>query len=70
MSAINVPALMDAVKRAPSELGVTDVKSIYIVLDERDALPSMSVYVSNEYNESGYYAFTLDGKETFRYPFK
>ncbi len=61
---------MDAVKRVPSELGVKDVKSIYIVLDERDDLPSMSVYVSNEYSESGYYDFTLDGKETFRYPFK
>jgi len=70
MSAINFPALMDAVKRAPSELGVTDAKLIYIVLDERDDLPSMSVYVSNEYSESGYYDFTLDGKETFRYPFK
>jgi hypothetical protein len=30
----------------------------------------MSVYVSNEYSETGYYVFTLEGKETFRYPFK
>ncbi len=69
MSAINVSALMDAVKSAPEELNVTEVQSIYIVLDERDELPAMSVYVSNEYNESGYYVFSLDGKETFRYPF-
>lgn len=70
MAAVNVSALMDAVKRAPTELNVKEVKSIYIVLDERDQLPAMSVYVSNEYNESGYYVFTLDGKETNRYPFK
>ena len=70
MAAVNVPALMDAVKRAPGELNVDQPKSIYIILDERDELPAMSVYVSNEYNESGYYVFTLEGKETNRYPFK
>ncbi|MEO6605173.1 MAG: DUF1707 domain-containing protein [Aeromicrobium sp.] len=70
MAAINVPALMDAIKNAPKELNVQDVKSIYIVLGDTDDLPSMAVYVSNEYNESGYYSFTLEGKETFRYPFK
>ncbi|GAA3515658.1 hypothetical protein GCM10022234_08410 [Aeromicrobium panaciterrae] len=69
MAAVNVPALMEAVRRAPTELNVKEVKSIYIILDERDELPAMSVYVSNEYNESGYYVFTLDGKETNRYPF-
>jgi hypothetical protein len=69
MAAINVPALIDAVKRAPEELNVKEVKSIYIVLDERDELPAMSVYVSNEYNESGYYVFSLEGKEMNRYPF-
>jgi len=70
MAAINVPALMDAVKRAPAELNVKEVKSVYIILDERDELPAMTVYVSNEYSESGYYVFTLEGKETFRLPFK
>ncbi len=70
MSAINIPALMDAVKRAPDDLNVAEVKSIYIVLDGRNGAPSMSVYVSNEYNESGYYVFTLDGKETSRYAFE
>lgn len=70
MAAVNVPALMDAVKRAPAELNVKEMKSIYIILDERDDQPAMSVYVSNEYNESGYYVFSLDGKERARYPFK
>ena len=70
MAAVNIPALMKAVKRAPAELNVKEMKSIYIVLDERDEQPAMSVYVSNEYNESGYYVFSLDGKEKFRYPFK
>jgi len=70
MTAIDVPALMDAVKRAPKELNVEEPKSIYIVLDDRDGLPGMSVYVSNEYSETGYYSFTLEGKETYRYPFK
>lgn len=70
MSAVNIPALMKAVKRAPDELNVKEVKSIYIILDERDELPAMSVYVSNEYNESGYYVFTLAGEETNRYPFR
>ncbi len=70
MSAIDIPALMDAVRRAPDELNVEAVKSIYIVLDGRNDVPSMSVYVSNEYNESGYYVFTLDGTETFRYAFE
>ncbi|MEO6605488.1 MAG: hypothetical protein ABIN55_07725, partial [Aeromicrobium sp.] len=64
------PALMDAIKRAPSELNVKDPETIYIVIGNTNDLPSMSVYVSNEYSESGYYAFTLEGKETFRYPFK
>ncbi len=70
MSAINIPALMDAIKRAPAELNVETVKSIYVVLGDRDDLPTMSVSVSNEYNESGSYVFTLDGKEVSRYPFK
>ncbi len=70
MSAINIAALIDAIKRAPSELNVKDAKSIYVVLGDRDDLPAMSVYVSNEYSETGYYDFTLEGKETFRYPFK
>lgn len=69
MAAINVPALMDAIRRAPAELNVKELRSIYVVLDDRDDRPAMSVYVSNEYNESGYYVFSLDGKERFRYPF-
>lgn len=70
MSAVNIPALMDAIKNAPKELNVQDVKTTYVILDDSDDLPSMAVHVSNEYNESGYYAFTLEGKETFRYAFK
>ena len=70
LTAINIPSLMNAVKRAPDELNVKDATSVYVVVDKRDGQPAMSVYASNEYSETGHMAFTPEGKELYRYPFK
>ena len=70
ISDIDVPVMLSHLKESPRALNVEDVKSTYIVIDSHhDEDPGYSIYASNEYSESGYWRFTLDGKETRRYAF-
>ncbi len=66
----NVPALIDWVGKAGTELNVQDVKSTYLIFDERNDKPSMSVYASNSFNDSGYASLNLDGSVLYVYAFK
>lgn len=70
LASIDTVAYARAIERAPSLLGVEDVTTTYVVIDERDRQPTYSVYVSNEYSESGYYTFTAGGEEIYRYAFE
>lgn len=67
---VDVTALTRAIRRAPSVLGVEDINRTYLVFGERESQPSMSVYVSNEFNETGYWTFSLTGQELLRYAFE
>lgn len=70
MAQVDTTALVRAIKRAPAVLGVEDVDTTYVILTDWQKQPAFMVYVSNEYHETGYWTFTLDGKELFRYAFE
>lgn len=70
LAAVNPSAYARAVKRSPAVLGVEDVISTYVVLQDSGDGPTFSVYVRNDYSENGYWTFTLDGKELRRYAFE
>jgi hypothetical protein len=70
LTSVDVAAYVKAIKRAPAVLGVEDVKTTYVVIGASSKEPTFSVYVSNEYSESGYWSFTLQGEEVYRYAFE
>jgi hypothetical protein len=70
LAAIDPAGYARALKRAPAVLGVEDITTTYVVMGETGGQPTYSVYVSNEYSESGYYTFTLQGEEVYRYAFE
>jgi hypothetical protein len=72
LQALDVPALMHNIGKARRTLGVEDISTTYVNLDYRpqsDEAPNVNIYVSNEYNESGYLATRLDGTVERAYPF-
>lgn len=64
---VNVAALTSWVKKAGTELNVKGVTSTYLVFDERDNKPAMSVYVSNKFSDTGYASLNLDGSVIYVY---
>lgn len=70
LAAVNPTAYARAVRRSPAVLGVEDVISTYVVIQDSGDGPTFSVYVRNDYSENGYWTFTLDGKELRRYAFE
>lgn len=70
LASIDSDAYVRAIKRAPSVLGVEDIETTYVIVRDTDQQPSYSVYASNEYSESGYFTFTADGQEIYRYAFE
>ena len=58
---VDVTALVRAVRRAPARLGVSDPTMTYVVLDERDGVAAMSVYVGDA-GGTGYWSRRLDGR--------
>jgi hypothetical protein len=70
LATVDPAAYARAIKRSPTVLGVEDVNSTYVVLRDSGGEPSFAVYVRNEYNENGYWTFTMDGKEISRYAFE
>lgn len=67
---VDVNALMDWVKKAGTELNVKDVDTTYLIFDARDDKPSMSVYVSNKFHDTGYASLNLDGSVLYVYKFQ
>jgi hypothetical protein len=70
MAQVDTGALVRAIKRAPSVLGVENVDTTYVILNDWDGEPAFWVYVSNEYHETGFWTFSLEGKELYRYAFE
>jgi hypothetical protein len=67
---VDTAALVDAIHRSPSVLGVENVDTTYVILESWEGKPAMAIYVSNEFHETGYWVFSLSGKEIFRYAFE
>ena len=47
-----------------------NVDTTYVILEAWEGQPAMAIYVSNEFHETGYWVFSLAGKEVFRYAFE
>ena len=67
---VDVKALMKAIRQSKTNLGVQDVSSTYLIFDERNDQPAMSVYVSNDYHDTGYISLALDGTALYTYKFQ
>lgn len=67
---VDTAAMVSAIKRSPSVLGVENVNTTYVILEAWEGKPAMAIYVSNEFHETGYWVFSLAGKEIFRYAFE
>ncbi|MGZ5367390.1 DUF1707 SHOCT-like domain-containing protein [Aeromicrobium sp.] len=67
---VDVKALMKAIQQSKTALGVEDVSSTYLIFDERNDQPAMSVYVSNDFRDTGYISLALDGKVLYTYKFQ
>jgi hypothetical protein len=68
-----VPALVRNISRARARLNVEDPTQTYVILrfiPRSERVPSVNIYVGNEFNESGYMATTMAGKVKSTYPFR
>lgn len=69
---INLARLERNIVQAKVSLNVEDPETVYLIVDHAsyDAGPTVRIYVSNQFSESGYVATDFSGqRETFRYPF-
>lgn len=67
---VDVKGLIKAVRESKTSLGVPDVNTTYVIFDDREGQPAMSVYVMNSYNDVGYVSLSLSGKELYVYRYK
>jgi hypothetical protein len=70
ISKVDTAAMVSAIQRSPSVLGVENVDTTYVILEAWEGQPAMAIYVSNDFHETGYWVFNLAGKEIFRYAFE
>jgi hypothetical protein len=70
ISQVDTAALVDAIKRSPTVLGVENVDTTYVILDTWEGQPAWEIYVSNDFHETGYWVFSVTGKELYRYAFE
>ncbi|MCW2831822.1 MAG: hypothetical protein JWP31_2514 [Aeromicrobium sp.] len=64
---LDARALAKAVRRAPRVLGVTNPTATYVVLDERDGGPAMTIYLTDRARRTGYWTMRLDGRTVRTY---
>lgn len=72
LAKLNVNALIANVSRAKRVLKVEDANQTYATIDYRpqfDPAPNVNIYLTNEFNESGYLATRLNGQVERSYPF-
>lgn len=65
LAKLNVTALFRNLARAKRVLHVADAKQAYVTIDYRpqfDPAPNVNIYLTNEFNESGYLATRLNGQ--------
>lgn len=70
LAKVDVKALMKAVRDSKTSLGVSDVNTTYLIFDDRENQPAMSVYVSNSYSDVGYLSLSLSGEELYVYRYQ
>jgi len=68
---VDAARLVEHLVEAPKALNVADSTNRYAIIGRQPAGADVgyAIYVSNEYSESGYWRFTLDGREQDRRPF-
>ena len=64
---VRVSKLVSTIARAPKALHVPRPTSTYVIFEPRDGIATMSVYVTNAANGTGYWTMKLNGTTTFRY---
>jgi len=72
LTQLDVAGLMRNIARARHTLGVESPTTTYVIVRQyapADAVPSVDIHVSNEFNESGYLATRLDGAVERAYPY-
>ena len=69
---LDIPALVRNVARARRTLNVEAPSQAYVIIRfirRIDEVPSVDIHVTNQFQESGYLATTLDGKVERAYPY-
>ena len=69
---LDIPALMRNITRARRTLNVEQPAQAYVIvrfIKSVDEKPSVDIHVTNEFQESGYLATTLDGQVERAYPY-
>jgi hypothetical protein len=67
LRSVRVSKLVSAIARAPKALNVHHPTSTYLIFEPRNGIATMSVYVIDAANGTGYWTMRLDGTTTFRY---
>ncbi|QJY44561.1 DUF1707 SHOCT-like domain-containing protein [Pseudonocardia broussonetiae] len=70
LAAVRVDAILGLVAGAGESLAVADPTSRYLIIGQNGGSPYVSVYASNEFNESGYVRAGLDGTVTAVHPYE
>ena len=66
---IDLEAMFANLRRAKRTLGVEDPERVYVLVHTWDERPTVNLYVSNSYGESGYLKTSLGGKVIRAYGF-
>ena len=69
---LDIPALARNIARARRTLNVEQPAQAYVIIrfiPQIDQVPSVDIHVTNQFQESGYLATTLDGKVERAYPY-
>jgi len=70
LAALNVDALVALMSNAPATVAVQDGTVSHVVLEHDGTAPSVSIYVRNEYDESGFLEVNFAGDVLRVYPFR
>jgi hypothetical protein len=70
LAAVDVPAVLELLAGAAESLNVPNPTSRYLIVEPRDGQPTVAVYASNEFRESGYLNARPDGEVLAVHPFK
>lgn len=70
LALLNVDAVVALMTSAPATLGVQDGTVSHLILENGGTAPSVTIYVRNEYDESGFLEANFAGDVLRVYPFQ